>query len=189
MIAAALGGMDERVWRFFIDHPFLVSFAKVYTRWGVVSVLTPLALAVGVAIFVKTKGATLAAVPMLALQVNSIATAELKSWFNVARPPHEFWLAGAGHGSFPSGHTANTTALVTAIALVLGVVVKNRSARRVIYFTAGLIVSLMGWSRLALNVHWISDVVAGWLLGSITALLTASILMKLTKSAPTRQTR
>ena len=189
MLAAAFGGVDERVWRFFVDHPFLVSFAKVYTRWGVVSVLTPVALAVGVAIFVKTKAATLAAIPMLALQVNSIATAELKSWFNVVRPPREFWLAGAGHGSFPSGHTANTTALVIAITLVLGVVMNKETSRRVIYFGAGLVVSLMGWSRLALNVHWLSDVVAGWLLGSITALLTASILMKLTKSAPTRQTR
>ncbi|MEY4633588.1 MAG: hypothetical protein RLZ18_960 [Actinomycetota bacterium] len=189
MFAAAFGGVDERVWRFFIDHPFLVSFAKVYTRWGVVSVLTPLALAVGVAIFVKTKTATLAAIPMLALQVNCIATAELKSWFNVARPPREFWLTGAGHGSFPSGHTANTTALVIAIALVLGVLTGSRSVQRAIYFTAGLLVSLMGWSRLALNVHWFSDVVAGWILGSIAALLTSSILMKLTKSAPTRQTR
>lgn len=189
MISAAFGGVDQRVWQFFVDHQFLVSFAKVYTSWGVVSVLTPLALAAGVAIFVKTKTAILSAIPMLALQVNNIATAELKSWFNVARPPQEFWLAGAGHGSFPSGHTANTTALVIAIALVLGVVTNRESTRRAIYFSAGLLVSLMGWSRLALNVHWLSDVVVGWLLGSITAVLSVLILMKLTKSAPTRQTR
>jgi undecaprenyl-diphosphatase len=126
---------------------------------------------------------------MLALQVNNIVTAELKSWFNVARPPREFWLAGAGYGSFPSGHTANTTALVIATALVLGVVTESRSAQRAVYFTAGLLVSLMGWSRLALNVHWLSDIVAGWILGSITAVLSASVLMKLTKSAPTRQSQ
>jgi undecaprenyl-diphosphatase len=189
MITAAFGGVDQRVWQFFVDHPFLVSIAKVYTQWGVVSVLAPLALAAGIAIFVKTRAATLAAIPMLALQINNIATSELKSWFNVARPPREFWLAGAGYGSFPSGHTANTTALVIAIALVLGVVTGGRRAQRAIYFTAGLLVSLMGWSRLALNVHWLSDVVVGWLLGSITAVLSVLILMKLTKSAPTRQSQ
>jgi membrane-associated phospholipid phosphatase len=78
---------------------------------------------------------------------------------------------------------------VIAIALVLGVVTNRESTRKAIYFSAGLLVSLMGWSRLALNVHWLSDVVVGWLLGSITAVLSVLILMKLTKSAPTRQTR
>ena len=119
MFSAALGSLDERVWRFFVDHPFLISFAKVYTRWGVSSILIPLALMVGVALFAKYQSVALAAIPMLALQVNDVLTATSKSYFGVARPPRAEWLAGAAGGSFPSGHMANTTSVVVAGAIVI----------------------------------------------------------------------
>jgi len=181
------GGIDRAVWRFFIDHEFLVSFAKLYTRWGVMSVLSPLALAVGLVLFAKFKSMALAVIPMIALQVNDIFTASFKNWFAVPRPPRSNWLSGAGGGSFPSGHTANTTAFVIAVVLVVAFRTSRRTARRQMFFVAALLVSLMGWSRLALNVHWLSDVLAGWVLGSSTAFACVLIVMKLARVAPVRQ--
>ena len=187
MFSAALGSLDERVWRFFVDHPFLISFAKVYTRWGVSSILVPLALMVGVALFAKYQSVALAAIPMLALQVNDVLTATSKSYFGVARPPRAEWLAGAAGGSFPSGHMANTTSLVVAVAIVFSMNISSKRAAMWVYGAAGVLISLMGWSRLALNVHWLSDVLAGWVLGTCTALGTTWIVMKLAKVAPTRR--
>ena len=168
-------------------HEFLVSFAKLYTQWGVMSILSPLALLVGIALFMKYRLVAVAIIPMVSLQVNDVLTASAKAFFGVVRPPQSEWLAGAGGGSFPSGHTANTTALVIALALVLASRVPSNEARRWVFGGAALLVSLMGWSRLALNVHWLSDVLAGWVLGSSTAFACVLIVMKLARIAPVRQ--
>lgn len=185
--ASALGGVDRAVWRFFVHHEFLVTFAKIYTRWGVMSILSPLALLVGIALFMKYRSVAVAIIPMVSLQMNDVLTASSKAFFGVVRPPQSEWLAGAGGGSFPSGHTANTTALVIALALVLASRVPSTEARRWVFGGAALLVSLMGWSRLALNVHWLSDVLAGWVLGTATAFISTLIVMQLAKIAPVRQ--
>ena len=187
MVAAAFGGLDEHVWRFFVDHPFLIGVAKVYTRWGVASVLIPITLVIGIALFMKYRSVALAAIPMLSLQVNDVLTAEAKSWFAVARPPKAEWLAGAAGGSFPSGHTANTTALIVSVAVVVSMCTTSKRLAAWVFGASGLLITLMGWSRLALNVHWLSDVVAGWALGACTAMVVAFIVMKLAKISPTRR--
>ncbi len=67
--------------------------------------------------------------------------------------------------SFPSGHAM--TAIVTwgAIALVALPVV-TASRRRLVVAAAGGLVLLTGFTRLALGVHFLSDVLAGWALGA-----------------------
>ena len=185
--ASALGGIDRAVWRFFVHHEFLVSVAKIYTRWGVMSILSPLALVVGIALFMKYRSVALAIIPMVSLQVNDLLTASSKSFFAVGRPPQSEWLAGAGGGSFPSGHTANTTALVIAVAFVLVSRSSIRQKQGWVFIGAAILVSLMGWSRLALNVHWLSDVIAGWVLGTTTAFICTLVVMRLAKIAPVRQ--
>ena len=58
--------------------------------------------------------------------------------------------------SFPSGHAANTAALVGAVVLIL-----RRRLPAVLLGAAVLM--LVGWSQLALGRHYPSDVLAGWL--------------------------
>ena len=84
----------------------------------------------------------------------------LKTLVDRPRPP-----AGLVHpvgSSYPSGHA--TYAGTTAVALVLLFTVPGRS-RRLWWTAAGLLIALMAWSRTFLRVHWLSDVVAGALLG------------------------
>ena len=64
--------------------------------------------------------------------------------------------------SFPSGHSAN--AMITYLAIALLVPVKQRN--RAISVGLGLALALQaGWSRVALGVHWPSDVAGGWAFG------------------------
>lgn len=64
--------------------------------------------------------------------------------------------------SFPSGHASVSMAVLVVVAAILG----GRRAVR-----AAVVVSLaIGLSRVALGVHWVSDVVAGWALGGAIAL-------------------
>ncbi len=101
----------------------------------------------------------------LAEGASSLLSAALKALLERPRPP-----AGVLHPlstSFPSGHTS--FAAVTCVSLVLAFTLPGR--RRVWWPLAVLGTCAMGWSRTFLHVHWLSDVIAGALLGVSVALL------------------
>jgi membrane-associated phospholipid phosphatase len=90
----------------------------------------------------------------------------LKALVDRPRPP-----GGLVHpvgSSYPSGHA--TDAGTTAVALVL-LFTAAGPGRRPWWIAAGLAIALMAWSRTYLQVHWLSDVVAGSALGIGVALV------------------
>jgi membrane-associated phospholipid phosphatase len=90
----------------------------------------------------------------------------LKALVGRERPPGHMLEA---HGSsFPSGHASYASA--TSIALVL--LFSTPGGRRPLWFLlAGITSAAMAWSRTYLQVHWLSDVLAGATLGLGVALL------------------
>lgn len=167
--ASVFGGLDERIWTFFVDHPFLTDAAKSLTDLGAMHTLIPLAVAAGILIWWRYRSIALAVTPWIALQLNSSLVAVMKRSFDVARPPRSEWLAGAAGGSFPSGHTANTTCLLVAVALIIFLHEQGPIARRGTVMIASAGIVMMAWTRLALNVHWFSDVFAGAVVGLAVA--------------------
>ena len=186
--ASVFGGLDERIWTFFVDHPLWTDAAKSLTDLGAMHTLIPLAVAAGILIWWRYRSIAVAVVPWLALQFNSSLIAVMKRSFDVARPPRSEWLAGAAGGSFPSGHTANTTCLLVAVALIIFLHEQSPRARRgaVMIASAGIVV--MAWTRLALNVHWFSDVVSGAFVGMAVAGATVFVasLFKSRREIPLR---
>lgn len=67
--------------------------------------------------------------------------------------------------SFPSGHTAQVTFLLLWLAIHLSNGLTHVS-RLLVLSTAMMMVFLTGLSRLILNVHWLVDVVAGFIIGA-----------------------
>ncbi|MBU2666288.1 phosphatase PAP2 family protein [Actinoplanes bogorensis] len=96
----------------------------------------------------------------------------LKALVGRVRPVVDDPVAFGGGNSFPSGHTLGTTIVYGALALVLLSATRGRW-KGWILTAAALIIVLVGLTRIALSVHFLSDVLAGWLLGlawiSITA--------------------
>ncbi|MFN0184304.1 MAG: phosphatase PAP2 family protein [Aquabacterium sp.] len=88
----------------------------------------------------------------------------------VGRPRPELWEADAVLGSsFPSGHTLNTAAFATAVALCVA-----RFWPRAAVASMALAVAwscLVGVSRLVLGVHWPSDVLAALCIGMLVPLV------------------
>ena len=76
-------------------------------------------------------------------------------WFATSSSPTAYIR---GNGSFPSGHSIEAFAVATIIARRYG------NHRWVPYAAYGL-ATLVGFSRLTLNVHFLSDVVMGGALG------------------------
>jgi membrane-associated phospholipid phosphatase len=73
---------------------------------------------------------------------------------------------------FPSGHSSGIATLV-AVVLVLAWPLLTASSRRA-WLTAGVVLTvLVGLTRIWLGVHYLSDVLGGWALGTGWVLLTA----------------
>ena len=86
--------------------------------------------------------------------------------------------------SFPSGHAV--AASVTVVAAVIALVPPGR--RRAWWALAAMAFSiLMGLSRAYLGAHWLSDAVAGILLGTSCALVTALVVGQIQRHAEGRQ--
>lgn len=100
---------------------------------------------------------------------SSLFNHSVKSLVGRARPVLADPLARIGGLSFPSGHAQGsvtaTVLLVAAVLPLLGVL-----GRRVAVLAAVVVALLVGTSRVALGVHFVSDVVAGWALGGLVVL-------------------
>ena len=109
----------------------------------------------------------------LAAFVAAVATSEiligtLKGVYDRARPPGS--LVATSGASFPSGHSV--AASVTVVAAVIALVPAGR--QRAAWGAAAVAFSIvMAQSRAYLGAHWLSDAVAGVLLGTSCALLAA----------------
>ncbi len=94
----------------------------------------------------------------------------LKHVFERARPdlvPHEVIVANA---SFPSGHAFGAAMVYLTLAALLTFRMQPRAARVILLALAIGLSLAVGVSRVALGVHWPSDVLAGWAAGSAWAL-------------------
>ena len=98
----------------------------------------------------------------------------LKLFVGRVRPPGAL-VVETGF-SYPSGHSMGAAALATALALlVITAEQRSRAAARWAAVGAVTWILLMMWSRTALQVHWITDTVAGALLGVSAAILARGI--------------
>ncbi|MGX9883364.1 phosphatase PAP2 family protein [Streptomyces sp. NPDC002276] len=88
-----------------------------------------------------------------------------------ARPSLEDPVAHAPGFSFPSGHAMTATTSFAILLLVLLPVVP-RALRVLCWCVSVVSVVGVGFTRVALGVHWFSDVVGGWLLGLAVVALT-----------------
>lgn len=103
--------------------------------------------------------------------VLGVAASELSKAL-VLRPRPWDQLYSATGSSYPSGHSMGAAALAVSLLLVaLGSELLSRSTTRWIAVAAITWVLVMMWSRTALHVHWLTDVLAGALLGLCAALL------------------
>lgn len=86
--------------------------------------------------------------------------------------------------SFPSGHALLSAAILLNIGGLLAFAARTRNERWVIGGAAVLLTTLVGLSRIFLGVHWPSDVLAGWLFGTVWASLTLLVARRLYPRPP-----
>ncbi len=87
--------------------------------------------------------------------------------FGIQRPrPLELPYGGPEFFSFPSGH-ATMAAVVFGVLAVLVSHSMGRWGRAAVYAICGSIITAIAYSRVYLGAHWLSDVLAGLLFGTV----------------------
>jgi undecaprenyl-diphosphatase len=159
----------------------LTVIAKVFNLLGLVYITLPARIAVAGLLVLQRRWWQLAAFTA-AVVMSEVLIGLLKGIYDRPRPPGS--LVVTTGTSFPSGHAV--AAAVTVVAAVIALAPPGR--RRAWWVLAAMAFSiLMGLSRAYLAAHGLWDAVAGILLGTACAVVTALIVGQIQRHAEGRQ--
>lgn len=129
------------------------------------------------AVVMWLRGARRAAIfVVVAVEGTALLSTVAKRIVDRPRPHVPYPVAHASGSSYPSGHALASFA-ATAAALIL-VVPLVEGARRAAIVVAGTVIVIgVGISRLLLGVHYLSDVLGGWLLAAAWLLATVALVL------------
>ncbi|HKS50272.1 MAG TPA: phosphatase PAP2 family protein [Pseudonocardiaceae bacterium] len=169
---------DRPVLGFLAAHrqPWSTSAAEVISDIG-----SPLGVAVtGLAVGVLLAWLRRSWLPLLIIVLGgtgiAVINTTVKRMVSRSRPPQLTAVLGEHGFSFPSGHTTGTTVVWLLSAWMVGRWVIGRGAGRVVVWVAALLMIIaVGAARVYLGVHFPSDVLAGWALGSAWAVTIALV--------------
>ncbi len=104
----------------------------------------------------------------------------------IARPrPSMFYALVPRTGfSFPSGHSVGSIVFYGFSCYLVSRMVEKKSAKAFWWFLAAFIPLNVGLSRIYLGVHWMSDVLGGWMLGLAIAVFSAYLMGEFEKKNP-----
>jgi len=155
---------------------WLTAVMRAATELGSVRVIAPLVAATALLLVIRTQRADAAALLVIAAAGASLLVALVKLLIGRARPDRRAAGAGRQLQFPPSGHSAQAVATYGALAYLAGRAVSRWGQRVAAWTVATLIAVLVGFSRLYLGVHWLSDVLGGYALGAawLAIVITAS---------------
>lgn len=164
--------LDDHLNSFFGRHSGWTRVAKVVSTIGSPGVFEVASVLTGVLLWLRGHRRLAVFAPVTVVGAGLLSQL-VKALVDRHRPVVDIVLSTPGGSSFPSGHALSSTAGLGVLVLLAWFVPLPH--RRWIALLAGLGVVLVGFSRLALGVHYLSDVVGGWLLGlAWLAVLTAA---------------
>jgi undecaprenyl-diphosphatase len=166
--------------RMALRHPLWRSVMEAITVTGSTVVITPVA-AVGCLVLVWRGAWRRACFVAVALAATLLTRLFIVN--SVARPRPTGQLTAAAGWAYPSGHSTASAAAALIAALICWPLLTSGRRRLLLIALASAWVAAVGVSRVALVVHWLSDVLGAWLL--VLALVPAiAVLWRAAFGAP-----
>jgi undecaprenyl-diphosphatase len=161
-----LASFDQHVARWVADDlpAWIQSSARPFSWLGGWIGLT--VLAVAAVVLLARERAWLDLAFLLAVIVGSqLMVTLLKDAFDRSRPDVGSAVPLPTSSAFPSGHATSGAARLGALAVLASERLPSRRARVLLWSLTVVLGFAVGLSRIALNVHYMTDVLAGWCLG------------------------
>lgn len=152
-------------------HPYLDQAANILTKLGIYWGVVPVVLGVSVTLLIQRQWRSL--IYLLATCGGTAAiNSSAKALFHRVRP--HLWEAAPHKTSFafPSGHAMSSMTLVVALIILLW---GTRWAAWALVSGSGFVL-IIAWTRLYLGVHYPSDILAGWMLSLVWAIVVSWIV-------------
>ncbi|MFD9698754.1 phosphatase PAP2 family protein [Lentzea sp. NPDC059081] len=173
-----IAAFDQPASQWLADHrePWLTTALYVFTQLGSPVALGLLATGVGVYVSRHRRSRLPVVLSLVGAAGIGLVITLAKALVGRDRPPPPVAAITESGYSFPSGHATGTSAIVLLCAwLVTRHLVTSWAGRVAVYATALGFIGLIGFSRVYLGVHYVSDVLAGWLLGTAWACAVAVV--------------
>jgi len=151
----------------------LINIASWISMLGGTKVIGSLGLLIGFLFLLQRRWRS-AAIMLFSIGAVTLVVTLMKDFFLRARP-YDVVVVVLEDPSFPSGHATMSAAFFVIFAYLLSRRVNSLVKRELLIVGCVLAMIVIGLSRILLNVHWASDVIAGWALGIFIA--TGSILL------------
>jgi undecaprenyl-diphosphatase len=159
-----------------IGPRWLEETMRDFTAIGSTGVLTVMVLTIAGFLAMTRKGH--AALFVLASVGGGVLISQTMKWA-YARPRPDLVPHGAEvfTASFPSGHSMMSAVVYLTLGALLARTQPDRAVKNYILAIAVLLTILVGVSRVYLGVHWPTDVLAGWALGGVWALICLLVML------------
>lgn len=147
-------------------RPWLDTLMRTLTHAGDSWFLFLVALACAIFLVLRHHRKHAAAILLFVYSFSYILDYSLKHLFQRTRPQlWEILVARPSSYSFPSGHAMSSMAVYGLAALLMARIYPQR--RWPLRIGAAILISLIGFSRVYLGVHWPTDVLGGFMIGSV----------------------
>lgn len=103
--------------------------------------------------------------------VSAFTSEILKAYFARVRPDLNPHLDIVTSAAYPSGHANNA-----AVVYILFIMLVPQARHPGWQLAAAAMIIVTGLSRIMLGVHWPTDVIGGWMLGTFFALMAAAVI-------------
>jgi membrane-associated phospholipid phosphatase len=163
----AVTGIDARATAYLVERrtPTLTGYSLVSSWLADLSTTIVLVGGLAVAAWRRGRNWRLLWLPTLAGAGGLVISAVVKLVSGRERPPLTTGVVDAYGAAFPSGHALRAIVVYGALAWLLSAIVRTRAARLVVWVVAAAVVASVGFSRIYLGVHWLTDVMVGYILG------------------------
>jgi undecaprenyl-diphosphatase len=162
---SAISTLDAPAHSWFLNHRTgaLNALMELVSAAGGTAGMAVLAT-IGAALLLRAGRWLHAVIVVLAMAGAELLGNGFKVLYARARPPVADQLVVTASYALPSGHSLGSVVVLGVLAAVGVLLVSGRARRACIAGSAVVAVLLIGVSRLYLGVHWVTDVLSGYLL-------------------------
>lgn len=154
-------------------EPLVTDFFRFVTTVGRRVTLSVLTLLFAALLYLRRRR-WLAGFVVVAPLLGAVVNVLLKAYFTRARPPSAGAVIFASGYAFPSRHAMGSVVTFGVLAYAFSRLTPSWNIRATLAASAITGALLVGFSRVYLGVHWLSDIAGGWAVGCVWLFATAT---------------